>query len=73
MPPFSDVLPRDEFLLLFWNLHFAQAEGQGTLEKEVVMKSVLDIIRSNCMMHYSPIAIVAVDKSTVFFHMFQNM
>jgi hypothetical protein len=31
----SDVFPRDEFLLLFWNLHFAHAEGQGKLKRKV--------------------------------------
>jgi hypothetical protein len=42
MPFFSDVFPRDEFLLLFWYLHFAHAEGQGKLKKEDLIKSVLN-------------------------------
>jgi hypothetical protein len=54
MPFFSDVFPRDEFLLLFWNLHFAHTEGQGKLKKEELIKSVLDKIRSKCIQHYSP-------------------
>jgi hypothetical protein len=40
MPFFSDVFPRDEFLLLFWNLHFAHAEGQGKLKKEELIKKL---------------------------------
>jgi hypothetical protein len=65
MPFFSDVFPRDEFLLLFWNLHFAHAEGQGKLKKEEVIKFLLDKIRSKCIQHYSPSNIVAVDESTI--------
>jgi hypothetical protein len=67
MPFFSDVFPRDEFLLLFWNLHFAHAEGQGKLKKEELIKSVLDKIRSKCIQHYSPSTTVAVDESTISF------
>jgi hypothetical protein len=67
MPFFSNVFPRDEFLLLFWNLHFAHAEGQGKLKKEELIKSVLDKIRSKCIQHYSPGTTVAVDESTISF------
>jgi hypothetical protein len=45
MPFFSDVFPRNEFLLLFWNLHFAHAEGQGKFKKEYLIQSILDKIR----------------------------
>jgi hypothetical protein len=45
MPLFSDVFSRDEFLLLFWNLHFAHAEGQGKLKKENLIQSALNKIR----------------------------
>jgi hypothetical protein len=67
MPFLSDVFPRDEFLLLFWNLHFAHAEGRGTLKKGKLIKSVLDKIRSKCIQHYSPSTTVTVDESTVSF------
>jgi hypothetical protein len=67
MPLFSDVFPRDEFLLLFWNLHFAHAEGHGKLKKEQLIKSVLDKIRLKCFQHYSPSTTVAVDESTISF------
>jgi hypothetical protein len=45
MPFFSDVFPRNEFLLFFWNLHFAHAEGQGKFKKEYLIQSILDKIR----------------------------
>jgi hypothetical protein len=32
---FSDVLPSDEFLVFFWNLHFAHAEGQHKLKLKI--------------------------------------
>jgi hypothetical protein len=50
---------------LFWNLHFAHAEGQGKMKKEQLIKSVLDKIRSKCIQHYSPSTTVAVDESTI--------
>jgi hypothetical protein len=34
-------IPKGKFLLLFWNLLFAHAEGQSGFEKEDLMKSVL--------------------------------
>jgi hypothetical protein len=40
MPFFSDVFPRDECLLLFWNPHFAYAEAQCKLKKEELIKPV---------------------------------
>jgi hypothetical protein len=67
MPFFSDVLPRDEFLLLFWNLHYAHAEGRGKFKKEELIKSVLDKIRSKCILYYSPSTTVAVDESIIAF------
>jgi hypothetical protein len=76
MPFFSDVFPRDEFLLLFWDLHFTHADRQGKLKKEELIKSVLDKIRSKCIRHYSPNTTVAVDESTVIFQgegIFQNI
>jgi hypothetical protein len=53
MPFFSDVFPRDEFLLLFWNLYFADAEGQGKLKE--LIKSALDKIRSKCITRSLPL------------------
>jgi hypothetical protein len=40
MPLFSDVFPREEFLLLFWNPHFARNDGQGKVKKEDLIKFV---------------------------------
>jgi hypothetical protein len=65
MPFFFDVFPTGEFLLLFSDLHFARAEGQGTLKKDVTIKSVLDIIRSKCIIYYLPSATVTLDESTI--------
>jgi hypothetical protein len=42
---FSDVFPRVKFLLLFWNLYFTHADGQGKLKKEYLIKSELEKIR----------------------------
>jgi hypothetical protein len=67
MLSFSDMLLRDEFLLLFLNLHFAHTESQGKLKKENLIESVLDIIRSNYVTHFSPIVTVAVDENTFSF------
>jgi hypothetical protein len=36
----SDVFPRNEFLLLFWNPHFAPNDGQGKVKKEDLIKFV---------------------------------
>jgi hypothetical protein len=47
MPFFSNLFPRDEFLLFFWNLYFAHAEVQGKLKKEDLIKSVFNIIRAS--------------------------
>jgi hypothetical protein len=62
-------------LLLFWNLHFAHAEGQvGKLKKKDLIKSLVDIIRSKFIMHYFPSATVTVDENTLSFkgRVFQN-
>jgi hypothetical protein len=66
MPFLSDVFPRQDFLLLFWNLHFAQVKREGKFKKEKLIKSILDKIISNqIILCYLPSATVAVDESTV--------
>jgi hypothetical protein len=67
MPFFSDVFPRDEFLLLFWDPHLAHAEWQSKLKKENLIKSVLHITIQKCILHYLLSVCVTVDESTVSF------
>jgi hypothetical protein len=56
------------FSIVYWNLHFAHAEAQGKLRREDLIKSVLDKIRSKCVMYYSPSFTVAVDENTISFN-----
>lgn len=67
MPFFGDVFPRDEFLLLFWNLHFAHAEENKPLKKGEHIKVFAEKIREKCMLFYQPGAAVSVDESTISF------
>lgn len=61
---FSDVFPRDKFLLLFWNLHFAMSDAKV---KDSRIRPVIDKINMKSKVHYLPSSRVAVDESTILF------
>lgn len=70
MPFFSDVFGRDEFLRLFWNLHFNHHdEGQEEVSrgKGFLIAPFLNHIREKCCYYYNVTSKVAVDESTILF------
>lgn len=67
-PFFRDVFTRDEFLLLFWNLHFYDEDtSHDPNDRSRKIKPIIDHIRSKCMLHYTPSSFVSVDESTISF------
>lgn len=67
VPFFSDVFARDEFLLLFWNLHFTHVPKTDDPSKDRLIKPILQAIREKCKLFYTPHPTVSVDESTISF------
>jgi hypothetical protein len=66
-PFFGNVFPRDEFLLLFWNLHFAHPEENKKLCRDEFLQGILGKIRHKCALFYSPGPSISIDESTISF------
>lgn len=67
MPFFSDVFSKDEFLNLFWNIHFNHNEQPPRTDKGFLIRPIVDHIRKMCQLFYIPSNSVAIDESTVSF------
>jgi hypothetical protein len=66
IPLFSDIFSRDEFLLLFWNLHFTHVEKRDDSSRQT-HKTYFDTIMEKCKLHYTSQPTVSVDESTIYF------
>lgn len=68
MPFFSSVFSKNEFLNIFWQLHFTHDQGQGDVRRKgFLIKPMVDHIGKVCKLFYNPSSRVAVDESTISF------
>lgn len=68
IPFFRDVFSKDEFLNIFWCLHFNHDDTQRTtLPTSFLIKPVLEHIKATSRLFYAPTSYVAVDESTISF------
>lgn len=69
IPFFSDVFSKNEFLNIFWNLHFNHdSDGVGNVRpKGFLIQPLLEHMKTMCQMFYTPSNNVAIDESTISF------
>lgn len=65
---FGDVFSKNDFLKIFWNLHFNHdREGQGPKPRGFLIQPLLDHVRRQCQLFYTTSNNVAVDECTISF------
>ncbi|XP_046666454.1 piggyBac transposable element-derived protein 4-like [Homalodisca vitripennis] len=68
---YRDVFSKDEFLNIFWNIHFNHHQGQGDSgQKDFLIRPVIEHVRNMThmnMLFYYPSNRVAIDESTISF------
>lgn len=67
IPFFSNVFSKDEFLNIFWNIHFNHADEQQKRKPGFLIRPIVDHMKSKCQLFYQPRNNVAVDESTISF------
>lgn len=67
VPFFSDVFNKDEFLNIFWNLHFNHRDGENRVPKGFLIEPVLAHMKEKSKLFYTPGSHVAIDESTIAF------
>lgn len=65
IPFFSDVFSKDEFLNIFWNLHFNHRTNQNPVCKGFLIEPILKHMKKVCKQFYTPGSRVAIDESTI--------
>lgn len=68
IPFFRDVFTKDEFLNIFWNLHFNHTtDGNRVNPKGFLVAPMLSHMRRCCKLFYNPSNRVSIDESTISF------
>lgn len=67
IPFFSDVFTKDEFLNIFWNLHFNHRTNQNPVRKGFLIEPILKHMKKMCKKLYTTGSRVAIDESTISF------
>lgn len=67
-PFYSDVFSKNEFLNIFWNIHFSHDTENARLRpKGFQIQPLVNHIKSMCQLFYTTSSAVAIDESTISF------
>lgn len=67
IPFFSDVFTKDEFLNIFWNLHFNHRSNQNPVRRGFLIEPILKHMKNMCKKYYTTGSRVAIDECTISF------
>lgn len=67
IPFFSNVFTKDEFLNIFWNLHFNHRSNQNPVRKGFLIEPILKHMKNMCKKYYTTGSRVAIDECTISF------
>ncbi|XP_054259947.1 piggyBac transposable element-derived protein 4-like [Macrosteles quadrilineatus] len=67
IPFFRDVFNRDEFLNIFWNLHFNHKDTNNAVPRGFLVSPIVDHMKEMCRLFYNPSEHISVDESTISF------
>lgn len=65
IPFFGDVFAKDDFLNIFWSLHFNHADGMAAISKDQRIALIVEHIKEKCKLFYTTSDFVAVDESKI--------